>query len=405
MSSLFQRVINILKSPKTEWPVIAGESATVGSLYVPYVLLLAAIGPIAMLLGGGGTGLFRLSSGFLLRVAVWQYASSLISVVLFALVINFLAPHFGATKDQTQAFKTAVYASTAAWIGAVGGLLGLGLGTLLALAGAVYSIYLLYLALPHTMKAPAEKATTYTVVIIVVCIVVAILLSVLGRGLGLTSAGLGGLAGLSSARHDVQAFDPDSALGRLESAGKNLEKAEKDGKLKDPSQAMGQVMGALSGAGAGTTIEALSVETLKTFVPEALAGLPRQSISAERNAAMGMQVAVARARYGDDSHGMKLEVTDTGGAAGFMALAGWANIERTSEEGTRTEHVGQEGDRLVKEVWDSAAKSGEYTVVIGKRFIVDVQGGAGSLADLKSAAASVDLARLESLKNEGVKHE
>jgi Yip1 domain len=405
MGNLFDRAIKLLKSPRTEWPVIAGEPATVGSLYVPYVLVLAAIGPVAMLLGGGGTGFFRFSSGFLLRVAVWQYASSLLSVVLFALVINFLAPQFGATKDKVQAFKTAVYASTAAWIGAVGGLLGLGLGALLALAGAVYSIYLLYLALPHTMKASAEKATTYTVVIIVAWIVIAVLLSVLGRGFGLSSAGLGGLAGLPGAQRDVQTFDPDSALGRLESAGKNLEKAEKEGKLEDPAQAMGQVMGALSGAGAGTTIEALSVETLKTFVPEALAGMPRQSISAERNSAMGMQVAVAHARYGDEGHGLKLEITDTGGAAGFMALAGWANIESTSEEGTRTERVGHEGDRLVKEVWDSDSKSGEYTVVIGKRYLVEVQGNAASLADLKAAASTVDLARLESMKDAGVKRE
>ena len=60
---------------------------------------------------------------------------------------------------------------------------------------------------------------------------------------------------------------------------------------------------------------------------------------------------------------------------------------------------------MVKEVWDSASKSGEYTVVLGGRFIVEVQGSAGSVADLKAAASSVDLARLESLKNEGVKHE
>ena len=81
---------------------------------------------------------------------------------------------------------------------------------------------------------------------------------------------MGGWGGLRGAQHDVQTFDPDSALGRLESAGRNLEKAEKEGKLKDPSQAMGQVMGALSGAGAGTTIEALRVETLKSFIPGTL---------------------------------------------------------------------------------------------------------------------------------------
>ena len=204
---------------------------------------------------------------------------------------------------------------------------------------------------------------------------------------------------------NVQTFDPDSPLGRLESAGRNLEKAEKEGKLDDPSQAMGQVMGALAGAGAGTSIEALPADTLKSFIPDTLAGLPRQSISAERNSAMGMQVASAKARYGGDADSIRLEITDTGGAAGFMAMANWANVESSSEEGTRTERIGREGDRMVKEVWDSASKSGEYTVVLGSRFIVEVQGDAGSPADLKAAASSVDLAKLESLKNEGVKHE
>jgi hypothetical protein len=399
MNSPVQRVINLIKSPKTEWPVIAGEPATVGSLYMPYVLVLAAIGPVAMVLGGGGSGFFRFSSGFLLRTAIWQYVASLVAVALFAFVINFLAPTFGATKDTTQSFKTSVYASTASWLGGIGALLGFSLGGLLSLAGAIYSIYLLYTALPHTMKAPAEKATSYTVVTIVVCIVVSVLLSLVGGAAGLT----GGLGALG--RAPATTFDPDTPLGKLEQAGRQLEKAEKEGKLDDPAQAMGQVLGAMSGAGAGATVEALSADALKAFVPESLAGLPRQSISAERNGAMGIQVAHARARYGEGSNDVKLEITDTGGAAGFMALAGWAAIESSSEEGSRTERVGREGGRMIKEVWDSTSKSGEYTVVVANRFIVEVQGTAGSIADLKAAATSVDLARLESLKNEGVKHQ
>lgn len=399
MNTLVQRVVNLIKSPKTEWPVIAGEPATINSLYVPYVLILAAVGPVATLLGGGGSGFFRLSSGFLLRAAAWQYVASLIAVALFALVVNFLAPTFGGTKDTTQSFKTSVYASTAAWLGGIGGLLGFTLGGLLSLAGAIYSIYLLYTALPHTMKAPAEKATSYTVVTIIVCIVLAVLLSLLGSAVGLGS----GFRAMS--RTQATTFDPDSPLGRLEQAGRQLEKAEKEGKLEDPSQAVGQVLGAMAGKDGAITIEALSADTLKSFIPDTLAGLPRQSISAERNAAMGIQVANARARYGEGSNGLTLEITDTGGAAGFMAMAGWANIEKSSEEGSRTERVGREGDRIVKEAWDSDAKSGEYTLVVGNRFIVEVKGSAGSPADLKAAANSVDIDRLESLKEEGVKRQ
>ena len=151
MSNLFDRAIKLLKSPKTEWPVIAGEPATVGSLYVPYVLVLAAIGPIAMLLGWRWNRILQVqqcasccvlpSGNTRRRWSAWRCLRwSSIS----------WRRNSGLPRTQTQAFKTAVYASTAAWIGAVGGLLGLGLGALLGLAGAVYSIYLLYPRDCHT---------------------------------------------------------------------------------------------------------------------------------------------------------------------------------------------------------------------------------------------------------------
>ena len=71
-------------------------------------------------------------------------------------IINALAPTFGGQKDSVQALKTAAYAATAAWVGGVAQLIPW-LGWLIGLAAAVYSIYLLFLGLPHTMKAPADK--------------------------------------------------------------------------------------------------------------------------------------------------------------------------------------------------------------------------------------------------------
>ena len=102
-------------------------------------------------------------------------------------IINALAPTFGGQKDSVQALKTAAYAVTAAWVGGVAQLIPW-LGWLIMLAGAIYSVYLLYLGLPHTMKAPADKAAGYTAVTIIVAIVLgwilwAIVGSVIGRGM------------------------------------------------------------------------------------------------------------------------------------------------------------------------------------------------------------------------------
>ncbi|MDQ2926864.1 MAG: YIP1 family protein, partial [Pseudomonadota bacterium] len=49
--SLIERVQSILLRPKTTWPVIAGESASVASIYSGYVCILAAIPAIAGLIG------------------------------------------------------------------------------------------------------------------------------------------------------------------------------------------------------------------------------------------------------------------------------------------------------------------------------------------------------------------
>ena len=54
------------------------------------------------------------------------------------------------------------------------------------------------------------------------------------------------------------------------------------------------------------------------------------------------------------------------------------------------------------EKWDSRGNSGEYGVVVGDRFSVSVSGSAASIDELKAAVASVNLAGLEALKNQGV---
>ena len=92
--ALVDRVRNVLLTPKTEWPVIAGESPTAQSLYVGYILILAAIGPIAMALRGGIVG-------FGIGIAVASYAITLVMTYLGALIVDALAPTFGGEKNFT----------------------------------------------------------------------------------------------------------------------------------------------------------------------------------------------------------------------------------------------------------------------------------------------------------------
>ncbi len=405
MSKLIARVQNILITPKTEWPVIAAEPETTSGLYTKYILILAALGPLAMFLKGTliGTstfiGTFRMDVGTGIAWLIATYVIGLIGIWLWSLIINALAPTFGGQKDSVQALKAAAYAATAAWVGGLAQLIPW-LGWLIGLAAAVYSVYLLYLGLPHTMKAPAERAAGYTAVAIIVAVVLsgilwAIIGSVMGRGMW------GGYGGPPVTVGD-SSFEKGSAGAALEEWAKNMEKAGQAVEASAEQNAgapSAEAVGALLGAAVGGQqgVPALRADQMKSFLPETLAGLPRTSLSAERNAAMGFEVAEASADYSDGAgRSLRLEINDTGGARGLLGLAAWANVEEEREWQGGYEKTYRDGGRMVHERWESGSGSGEYDVIVGNRFAVEISGQAASMDELKAAlAGGVDFDKLE----------
>jgi len=184
--TLVNRVKNILLTPRQEWELIDGESTTVGALYTGYIMPLAAIGPIAQVIGYSVFGItlplagtYRTPIGSAITGGIVSYGLTLVGIYVLGLVIDGLAPTFGGTKNSIQALKVAAYSGTAGWLAGIFALLpGLRLLGILGL----YSLYLLYLGLPRLMKSPAEKALGYTVVVILVAVVLFMLIgAVAGR--------------------------------------------------------------------------------------------------------------------------------------------------------------------------------------------------------------------------------
>jgi hypothetical protein len=405
MSNLITRVQNILLTPKTEWPVIAAEPETTSGLYTKYILIVSALGPLAMFLKntliGTSTfiGTFRVDMATGLKWLVLMYVLGLAGIFLWSLVINALAPTFGGQKDSVQALKTAAYAATAAWVGGVAQLIPW-VGWLIGLAAAVYSIYLLYLGLPHTMKAPADRAAGYTAVAIIVAIVLswvvwAIVGGIVGRGMwgghdgpGVTVTDGGFEKGSAGAALEDWAK-------QMEEAGKQVEASAQQNQGAPSAAAVGALIGAAVGGNAG--VAALPADQLKAYLPETLGGLPRTGLSAERNAAMGFEAAEAKAEYGDGAgRNLRLQIKDTGGAKGLLALAAWANVESEREWDGGYERSYRNDGRMTHERWDANGSRGEYSVVVGNRFAVEISGQAASMDELKSAlAAGVDVAGLE----------
>jgi hypothetical protein len=169
--SLISRVQNILLKPKEEWGVIDAEPATVQGIYTSYVLILAAIGPIAIVIGQQVFGIygFKPPMQFTIAWALITYVLALVSVYVNALIIDALAPSFGGTKNSVKAFKVAAYSGTAAWLAGIFGIIPM--LAILSIVG-LYSLYLLYLGLPRLMAVAEDKAVGYTVVVVISWIIV-----------------------------------------------------------------------------------------------------------------------------------------------------------------------------------------------------------------------------------------
>lgn len=200
--SLVDRARNIIMRPNLEWPVIDTEPSTIADIYRSYVVILAAIGPLATAIGQLVFGyrflgiVYRPSPTHVVADAIVRYLLSLAMVYVLALIIEALAPTFGGTKNRLAAFKVAAYGTTASWLAGIFAIIPA--LSFLALLG-LYSLYLYYTGLPVLMKVTADKAIGYVIAVIVAAVILffivgAITAAVVGAFAPLPTAGAGSIS-------------------------------------------------------------------------------------------------------------------------------------------------------------------------------------------------------------------
>jgi hypothetical protein len=406
--SLIQRVQDILLKPKDTWPVIAQEGGDTASVYSSYLIYLAAIPAVAAFIGLSlvGAGAFGISmrlpimSGLVNMVV--SYVLSLVAVFVLALIVDALAPTFGGTKSQINALKLVAYGSTAGFVGGIFGLLPS--LAMLGLIAALYSIYLFYTGLPVLMKCPPEKSGAYTAVVIVCGIVAMIVLGVVSS-LFMPTGGMhmGGMMGqpggdvtikTPGGEVKIDASKMEDMAKKMEDAGKRMEAAQKSGDSAAAGKAMGEMMGAMTGAG-GTPIAA---QDLKAMLPETLGDLKRESYEAAGGQAMGMAGSSAKATYAAGDKRVQLSITDMGGLGGLAALAGWANMTVDRETNDQIEKVYKQGARTVREEYRKDGSHGEMTLILENGVLVEARGDQVDMGTLKKVVEGVDLGKIEALK-------
>ena len=431
---LIERVKRILMSPGTEWPIIAAEPRTARDIYLGYVAPLAAIGVIASLIG---TTLIGVSVPLLGTVrtpiipatigALLHYGLTFLGVFIVALIVDALAPTFGGQKDSVRALKVVAYSFTASWVASVVTVIPwLGI---IALIGALYGLYLLYLGLPVLMRSPPDKSIGYTIVVVLCTIVVMFIVTIVtGALVGALGFGAAGLLSRAAPTHEAdrgtdaaaaivskmmggqnatdQARMKD-AMSTLSKMGAQAEQAEKQAKATggDPNVAAANavdVNAAMNAVGTmmagGKDVQPVDFHALKDMLPASLPGLNRTEASGQSGEAMGMKGSSATASYSDGANaGVTIEIADLGSLSGLASLATRFDPKMEKETATGYERTRTISGQLVHEQYDRQAKSGETSVLVGNRFSVSVHGHGVDATQLTGALQAVDMARLPKL--------
>lgn len=219
---LVDRAKAVLTQPKQEWPRIADETTQPAQLVTGYAAPLAAIGPVASLIGGQlfgyGAWVFTYRPSLVAAVsgAVVSFVLALVSLFVVAWIANFLSPKFGGRADWPAAFRLTAYSMTAAWVAGIFGLIPT-LG-IIGLLVSLYSFYLFYLGAKPLLGVPEDKSAAYTAVTVVAAIVVSIVFSAVVTAVaGSTAATSGLVAAEASDRATIDL----GGLGQIKVDGNN----------------------------------------------------------------------------------------------------------------------------------------------------------------------------------------
>ena len=162
-----------------------------------------------------------------------------------------------------------------------------------------------------------------------------------------------------------------------------------------------QVAAAAKQMESGEGVEPTDPDVLKAYLPAAVAGYSRTEVTTGSGGAGGMSGSSANGVYSKGDARLRLSVTDLGGAGALVGMAGAFNVKSSTESEGRYEKIGKIEGRMTQEAYDTAAKHGEYSVMVADRFMIAAEGDGVSMAELKAAVAAVGVSRLESLAKRG----
>lgn len=374
-SNIVDRAKNMILKPAEEWPKIQAEPDSIQDILLRYVLPLAAIGPLASFIGSqvfgyGALGItFRPSLMSALSSAIVAYVLTVVGIIILSLIADALAPKFDGTSSRLNAFKLVAYSYTAAMLAGIFGLV-----PSLAFLGllGLYSFYLFYTGAGPLMKVPQDKGVAYTAVTVVCGIVMFIIVNALTAamvGLFVPGPTYMSNAGELSGKIDVPGVGSIDA-GQMQQAANEME------------------------AAANGKRPAVDPAKLQALLPTAIGSYQRTAVEAN---AMGPVGSEANGTYSAGDKSFHLKITDMAAMSALAGLGSAIGAQSSREDADGYEKTNTVDGRMQTEAWSKGSGSGKFGVVVGGRFLVQAEGGAASIDELKGAVSTVDQGALSAL--------
>jgi hypothetical protein len=370
-TSIVERAKAMILTPKDEWRKIATENQSQAEIFRSYVLPLALIGPVAGLIGGqvfgyGGFG-FNVRPGIISSAitAVIQYVVMLVGVFVLSFIANFLAPQFSGKASQLNAFKLVAYSATATWLAqAVGLVPQLAFFAILGL----YSIYLFYLGAAPLMKVPQEKVASYVGVTFLCSLLAGFLMSLIVAPVALVFAGIAGVA------DDAIVPDTDKGTVTIPGVGSiDVDKAEKFSKqMEDAAN------------GKSPPVDAAKMQEL---LPETIGAFKRDSM---QTTAVGQLGSTAEGTYSAEGKSFTLRVADMSALGALVGLGSALGVEQSRQDADSYEKTATVDGQMQTEAWNKSTSSGKFGRTVANRFMIEAEGSANNIEELKTAVASID---------------
>lgn len=171
------RAKSFVFDPEGMWPIVKAEEGDEKALYRNFIIIMAAIPPLAQLIGAGILG--GQGVGTALNIGFVSYLIGLLSLYLLALVLERLAPLFGGKPSRLDCLKLLAYSYSASYLAGILTIIPWAVMAIISGLLSLYSLYILYSGISVMTGVSEDRRLGFFATSILASIVVIFALGVL----------------------------------------------------------------------------------------------------------------------------------------------------------------------------------------------------------------------------------